>query len=189
MALSFIKRVFTFGKDKPAEGEPPVADQPAPLSREELSAVEAELEPHAREEDLPLAADPGLAEEMDTAGGPSDDIVALEAEIITDEIEAALPLPAAEQIGDLGVTPLSLLEAEAEVEVTPAISPLEGEMPDRAEGVEEISSIAEVAEEAPVTEAFEDEAALPPSVPSGHLPLKGGDQGASGWLENPSCRR
>ena len=176
MALSFIKRVFTFGKDKPAEGEPPVADQRAPLSREELSAVEAELEPRAREEDLPLAADPVLAEEMDTAGGPSDDIIALEAEIITDEIEAALPLPAAEQIGDLGVTPLSLLEAEAEVEVTPAISPLEGEMPDRAEGSEEISSFLEIADEAPAPVTFEDGAALPPSVPSGHLPLKGGDQ-------------
>ncbi|KQV35676.1 MULTISPECIES: signal recognition particle-docking protein FtsY [unclassified Rhizobium] len=183
MALSFIKRVFTFGKDKPAEGEPRVADQaaPQPLSPEELSAVEAELEPHSREEDLPLAADPVLAEEMETAGGPADDILAVEAEILKEEIEAALPLPAAEQIGDLGVTPLSLLEAEAAVEAKaeeapPAISPLEGEMPDRAKGGEELSSFSDIAVETPETEAFEDEADLPPSVPSGHLPLKGGDQ-------------
>jgi fused signal recognition particle receptor len=179
MALSFIKRVFTFGKDKPAEGEPPVADQPAQLSPEERSAVEAELEPRSREEDLPLAADPVLAEEIETAGGPADDIIAVEAEIIADEIEAALPLPAAEQIGDLGVTPLSLLEAEAAAETEdapPAISPLEGEMPDRAEGGEELSSFSEISDEAPEVETLEDEAALPPSVPAGHLPLKGGDQ-------------
>ena len=181
MALSFIKRVFTFGKDKPAEGEPPVADQsaPLPLSPEELSAVEAELEPHSREENLPLAADPVLAEEMETAGGPADDILALEAEILKEEIEAALPLPAAEQIGDLGVTPLSLLEAEAAVEAKaeeapPAVAPLEGQMPDRAEGGEELSSFSDIAVETPETEASEDEA--DPSVPSGHLSLKGGDQ-------------
>ncbi|WP_075291785.1 signal recognition particle-docking protein FtsY [Pararhizobium arenae] len=179
MALSFIKRVFTFGKDKPAECEPPVADQSAPLSPEELSAVEAELEPRSRDEDLPLAADPVLAEEIETAGGPSDDIIALEAEIIADEIEAALPLPAAEQIGDLGVIPLSLLEAEVAAEtedVPPAISSLEGEMPGRAEGSEEFSSFSEIEDEAPAREAFDDEAVTSPSVPSGHLPLKGGDQ-------------
>ncbi len=171
MALSFIKRVFTFGKDKPAEGEPPVADQPAQLSQEERSAVEAELEPRSREEDLPLAADPVLAEEIETAGGPADDIIAVEAEILADEIEAALPMPAAEQIGDLGVTPLSLLEAEAEVEAkaeeaAPAGSSLEEETLDKAETSEELSAASENLDETSPAEVSEEAATFSVTAPS-----------------------
>ncbi|MDQ0318040.1 fused signal recognition particle receptor [Pararhizobium capsulatum DSM 1112] len=182
MALSFIKRVFTFGKDKPAEGEPPVVSEeisPAgALTPDERRAVEAELEPHSREENLPLAIDPVLSEEMENAGGPADDLAA-SAETASEDADAVLPMPAAEQIGDLGVTPLSLLEAEAAVdteEAPLAISSLEWEMPDRAEGGEEPSSFSKAADETPETETLEDEAALTPSVPSGHLPLNGGDQ-------------
>jgi fused signal recognition particle receptor len=150
MALSFLKKVFTFGKDKPAEGDPtatPAADAvmdqaESTFSPEETRAIEAELEPHSRTEDLPVAADPVLPEEMDTAGGPSADAVeAPEFHAETEEGSEEEPalLPPAEQIGDIGVIPLSLLEAEAEA--------------------------SEIEESAP-----------PPSVPSGHLPLKGGDQ-------------
>jgi fused signal recognition particle receptor len=88
MALGFIKKVFTFGKEKPAET--PAA--PAELTAEEKAAISAESEPKDRLEDLPLAEDPVLAEEMETAGGPSDDL--------SDE--------------DLTMVPLELLEAEAE---------------------------------------------------------------------------
>jgi fused signal recognition particle receptor len=150
MALSFLKKVFTFGKDKPAEGEPTatpaadaVMDQAESTFRpEETRAIEAELEPHSRIEDLPVAADPVLPEEMDTAGGPSADAVEAPEfldEVFEEEVETPAILPAVEEIGDIGLIPLSLLEAEAEA--------------------------AEIAE-----------SAAPPSVASGHLPLKGGDQ-------------
>lgn len=152
MALSFLKKVFTFGKDKPVEAEPaaaPVADEVLDVAEsaftpEETRAIEAELEPHSRTEDLPVATDPVLPEEMDTAGGPSadtPDAPEFETETASSENEddSHAILPAAGEIGDLGLIPLSLLEAEAE-----------------ASEIEE--SLA------------------PPSVPSGHLSHKGGDQ-------------
>ncbi|MFN7127068.1 MAG: signal recognition particle-docking protein FtsY [Allorhizobium sp.] len=91
MALGFIKKVFTFGKEKPAEA-------PAELTAEEKAAISAESEPKGRDEDLPVAEDPVLAEGMETAGGPSDDL-------------------APEY---LSMVPLELLEAEAEEEVEEA---------------------------------------------------------------------
>lgn len=99
MALSFIKKVFTFGKP---------TDEPVP------EAVKRELEPRSRDEDLPLAADPVLAEEMETAGGPAADVGqdgAMEPEPVEAEPEL---LPPVDDLGDMGVVPLSLLEAEAE---------------------------------------------------------------------------
>jgi fused signal recognition particle receptor len=148
MALSFLKKVFTFGKDKPVEGEPtatPVTDAvmdqaESTFSPEETRAIEAGLEP--RTEDLPVAEDPVLPEEMDTAGGPSADEVdapEFHAEIEESSEEEHALLPPTEQIGDIGVIPLSLLEAEAEA--------------------------SEI-----------EESAIPPSVPSGHLPHTGGDR-------------
>ncbi|OLP60217.1 signal recognition particle-docking protein FtsY [Xaviernesmea oryzae] len=99
MALDFIKKVFTFGKSKPAE-DAARADEAALLSPDETR-------------DLPQALDPVLAEEMETAGGPVDD-----EELDFEAISAAEPdpalLPPVEVIGDLGLIPLSLLEAEAE---------------------------------------------------------------------------
>lgn len=94
MALGFIKKVFTFGKEKPTET--PAA--PAELTAEEKAAISAESEPKDRLEDLPLATDPVLAEEMETAGGPADDLSS----------------------EDLSMVPLELLEAEAEEEVEEA---------------------------------------------------------------------
>ncbi|MBW6423983.1 signal recognition particle-docking protein FtsY [Rhizobium sp. XQZ8] len=128
MALSFIKRVFTFGK--PAEEAVPETEKPA-----EVSAVEAELEPKSRAEDLPVAADPVAPTEIETAGGPASDVAA-EAAVAE---EPAL-LPGAEAISEIGVVPLSLLQAEAEAEeasgvdtppsVLPDISPSRGEITD-----------------------------------------------------------
>ncbi|MFN3506907.1 MAG: signal recognition particle-docking protein FtsY [Allorhizobium sp.] len=91
MALGFIKKVFTFGKEKPAEA--PIAQ--TELTAEEKAAISAESEPKGRDEDLPLAEDPVLAEEMETAGGPADDL----------------------SPDDLSMVPLELLEAEAEEEI------------------------------------------------------------------------
>ncbi|MFL5017774.1 MAG: signal recognition particle-docking protein FtsY [Rhizobium sp.] len=137
MALSFIKKVFTFGKP---------AEEPVP------AAVERELEPRSRDEDLPVADDPVLAEEMDTAGGPAADIDegGVEAPVADDDVESAI-LPAADQLNDMSVVPLSLLEAEAAAEAETEAHPI----------------AADVAE-------------APPSVPSGHLPHKGGDHSETG---------
>ncbi|NKK62531.1 signal recognition particle-docking protein FtsY [Rhizobium leguminosarum bv. viciae] len=143
MALSFIKKVFTFGKP---------AEEPVP------AAVERELEPRSRDEDLPVADDPVLAEEMDTAGGPAADIDegGVEAPVADDDVESSM-LPAADQLSDMGVVPLSLLEAEAAAEVEA-----------------ESQTVAE-----PVTE-------IPASVPLEHLPDEAGDRLATEALEQPA---
>ncbi|MBY5649590.1 signal recognition particle-docking protein FtsY [Rhizobium leguminosarum] len=143
MALSFIKKVFTFGKP---------AEEPVP------AAVERELEPRSRDEDLPVADDPVLAEEMDTAGGPAADIDegGVEAPVADDDVESSM-LPAADQLSDMGVVPLSLLEAEAAAEVEA-----------------ESQTVAE-----PVTE-------IPASVPPEHFPDEAGDRLATGALEQPA---
>ncbi|MFB9949794.1 signal recognition particle-docking protein FtsY [Rhizobium puerariae] len=112
MALSFIKRVFTFGK--PAEEQAPEAERP-----DEIAAVEAgQPEPRPHDEDLPVSpVDPVAATEIETAGGPSADDVAENVELSESETEEeeTLPiLPDAEDASDTGVAPLSLLEAEAE---------------------------------------------------------------------------
>ncbi len=121
MAFNFIKKVFTFGP-KPEEEQTPEAV--------ETKALESELEPHSREENLPVVADPVLAEEMDTAGGPADDVGEdAPIEELAEQAEALAPveedvsevLPSEMQASDIGIVPLSLLEAEAEVE-TPAES-------------------------------------------------------------------
>ena len=68
MALGFIKKVFTFGKDKPS------ADKPTE-NADFASLVDAAEELDAGEtiEALPEAADPIAAEVIDTAGGPAAD--------------------------------------------------------------------------------------------------------------------
>ncbi|MCC2612437.1 signal recognition particle-docking protein FtsY [Neorhizobium petrolearium] len=144
MALGFIKRVFTFGK--PAEEQAPEAERP-----EDVAAVEAELEPKSRDEDLPVSpVDPVAPTEIETAGGPAADSVGedearsaapSEPEATEDEDVSPL-LPAAEANTDIGVVPLSLLQAEAEAEeeevasaeappsALPGISPSRGEITD-----------------------------------------------------------
>lgn len=104
MALSFLKKVFTFGKDKPIEAEPaavPAVDEVMDLAEsafkpEENRAIEAEFEPHSRTADLPVATDPVLPEGMDTAGGPAADtadVPEFEAETAEEEEHALLPRP------------------------------------------------------------------------------------------------
>ncbi|MBB4443083.1 MULTISPECIES: signal recognition particle-docking protein FtsY [Rhizobium] len=144
MALSFIKKVFTFGKP---------AEEPVP------AAVERELEPRSRNEDLPVADDPVLPEEMDTAGGPAADIGEgwVEAPVADDDVEPSI-LPAADQLSDMGVVPLSLLEAEAAA----------------AEAEAESRTVAETITEIPV------------SVPLEHLPHEAADHVEAGALEQPA---
>ncbi|TCQ24985.1 signal recognition particle-docking protein FtsY [Rhizobium sp. PP-CC-3G-465] len=124
MAFDFLKRVFTFDQVPP---EAPVADERAPDAAkpaetaapvaEDVSTFEPSLlSDTAPEDSLPIAEDPVLAEEIATAGGPAaDDDTGEPADDGQATEEPLLPLPAIEDIGDLGVVPLSLLEAEAEL--------------------------------------------------------------------------
>ncbi|NKN36923.1 signal recognition particle-docking protein FtsY [Agrobacterium sp. a22-2] len=102
MALGFIKKVFSFGKDKPAGEDVPKGEDFATLVE---AAAEAETVPVPPEDDLPvLPVDPVADVQMETASGPSADMPA-------DEIPAELP--GAEALGEIGVVPLSLLQAES----------------------------------------------------------------------------
>ncbi|MBX5220858.1 signal recognition particle-docking protein FtsY [Rhizobium sp. NLR8a] len=172
MALSFIKKVFTFGKP---------AEEPLP------ETVERELEPRSRDEDLPIAEDPVLPEEIDTAGGPAAD-VGEGAEEERDDAEPAI-LPAPDQLSDIGVVPLSLLEAEAEaeteaqpmavdvVETPPSV--LAGHLPhngrDRSEpevsvSAEETADGADLLPEEPELDVEQEIAVQPISPPVGEMP-------------------
>ncbi|CDN55999.1 Signal recognition particle receptor FtsY [Neorhizobium galegae bv. officinalis bv. officinalis str. HAMBI 1141] len=139
MALGFIKRVFTFGK--PSEEPAPDAVRP-----EDAAAIQAELEPKSRDEDLPVSpVDPVAPAEIETAGGPVADVAAGDVEPAepetAEEDEPAL-LSGVESVPDIGMVPLSLLQAEAEAEekgvaspeappsVLPDISPSRGEITD-----------------------------------------------------------
>ncbi|MCJ9754439.1 signal recognition particle-docking protein FtsY [Neorhizobium sp. BETTINA12A] len=139
MALGFIKRVFTFGK--PAEEPAPDAVKP-----EDAAAIQAELEPKSRDEDLPVSpVDPVAPAEIETAGGPVADVAAENVEPAepetAEEDEPAL-LSGVEAASEIGMVPLSLLQAEAEAEeeavaaaeappsVLPDISPSRGEITD-----------------------------------------------------------
>ncbi|TBE03646.1 signal recognition particle-docking protein FtsY [Rhizobium ruizarguesonis] len=162
MALSFIKKVFTFGKDKPAE----------------TSAVEAELEQRSPNEVLPVADDPVLPEEMDMAGGPAADIGegGVEAPSI---LEEAVPLPPADQMSDFGLVPLSLLEAEAEVEAVAGALPsgssvdaIEDETPNAVEAVVEI---IETLPEEILAPDVEDDISIPSTPPAVEMPDKAED--------------
>ncbi len=176
--VSFIRRVFTFG-DKPVE------KQDAPDVTTD-AAVQAELEPKSRDEDLPVAADPVAQVEIETAGGPSADVVEAAEE------EPAAILPGVEETSDLGVVPLSLLEAEAAAETAPVegvdlppsalpgISPSGGEITDvpvlapsersvtGAEAVAEVGGdnapVEDVKQAEAVTTAEEPDAVSPPAT-------------------------
>ncbi len=161
MALSFIKKVFTFGKP---------AEEPVP------DAIERELEPRSRDEDLPVADDPVLAEEMDTAGGPAADFDEAIAEQEPVEAESDV-LPTVDHLGDMGVVPLSLLEAEVAAEESPTVSvdAVEDErMPDWGADDERPTEVVEtLAEEIPAVELvaqepiIEEAPAAEPVLPKG----------------------
>jgi fused signal recognition particle receptor len=131
MALGFIKKVFTFGKEKPIEQQAPEGH----LTPTEAAAIEAEVEPHSREEDLPVSpVDPVAPVEMETAGGPAADdardvVEPVEPEPADEEpSEEELPplLPGAEENTEIGIVPLPLLEAESEAgtESSPVSEPV-----------------------------------------------------------------
>jgi fused signal recognition particle receptor len=123
MALSFIKRVFTFGDvpaEKPADEHAPAVAPEAVPAESATEVVQAASEPTPAEEDLPVVSvDPVAPVEMETAGGPSaDETIETEEpgepEPEPDEDETPVLLPGLEATAELGAVPLSLLEAESE---------------------------------------------------------------------------
>ena len=202
MAFSFIKKVFTFGPDKTAEEQAPdtvetKAPEVAvePVAEAPVADVTAPV-PSAPVEDLPVATDPVLPEEVETAGGPSaDGEDVAEDEVSEDEVSEDLPTALATD--DVGLVPLSLLEAEAESDaeadvadaegavppsVLPDISPTRGEIdslgsPDQTAddgvSVQAVPPTDEIDLQPSVDETVEDEAsepAQPISPPVGEMP-------------------
>ncbi len=115
MALGFIKKVFTFGKERSTDVLAPE------LVEEQVRLPEERVEQPLRPEDIEAAE--ALAAKAD-----------LEA-----DAEPAI-LPSAGQLSDLGVVPLSLLEAESEE--IPASVPLE-DLPEDEPSVADLNDRAE----------------------------------------------
>lgn len=112
MALGFIKKVFSFGKEKAEDDKAEPNGQ-----QEELNSEAAFEQALAEAQKHSPVDDPVLNVEMETAGGPSPDELTV-AEDAEPEQEDAPLLPSSLETGDMGVVPLSLLEIEAEAEVT-----------------------------------------------------------------------
>ncbi|WP_111562594.1 signal recognition particle-docking protein FtsY [Rhizobium sp.] len=196
MAFSFIKKVFTFGPDKTAEEQAPdtVETKAAEVAVEPVAeAPVADVTAPVRSapvEELPVAADPVLPEEVETAGGPSAD-----GESVAED-EVSEDLPTALTTDDVGLVPLSLLEAEAEAEpvaeakdvgsvgavppsVLPDISPTRGEI-DSREASDQTSDVDESGKAEPVADTADEidetvenetsEPSQPISPPVGEMP-------------------
>ncbi|MGL3607734.1 signal recognition particle-docking protein FtsY [Rhizobium sp. G187] len=115
MALGFIKKVFTFGKEKPAD---PASDtSETRLTDAEKAMIATETEPTDRIEDLPLAADPVLPEEMETAGGPAGDLETVPLDLLRAEVEAE----SENASDDLDALPTIEEAARADADVKPAL--------------------------------------------------------------------
>ncbi|MEJ8310816.1 signal recognition particle-docking protein FtsY [Agrobacterium larrymoorei] len=162
MALGFIKKVFSFGKDK-AETDKPEGEEAASHEQNHSAFEEAlnEAEAHT----LP-AQDPVPDVEMETAAGPvSDDVepVTEAVDPVEDDDEEEAPLlPGPEMVGDIGMVPLSLLEAEAAAGeavdgASPETVPADAPLNDHA--LDDILDEAEAASGIPP-------AALSPAVPA-----------------------
>ncbi|GEO85876.1 signal recognition particle-docking protein FtsY [Ciceribacter naphthalenivorans] len=98
MALGFIKKVFTFGKNKPAEE--------APVEAEDFASVldaAGQLNADEPVEALPEATDPITPEVIETAGGPAEDEPSAEL-VIEAETEPAAPAEtmAVEEVQEAG---------------------------------------------------------------------------------------
>ena len=106
MALSFIKRVFTFGKDAP-----PQEDKDTP---ELTPAAVPAIEPEPAAEPPVVEAEP-LPVIEEVFEEPAETVADSASDTVEDE-EPAL-LPDAGDLEEMGVVPLSLLEAEAEAGV------------------------------------------------------------------------
>ena len=100
MALGFIKKVFSFGKDKAETNERPQEDAALVRGNENASfeAALSEAEAH-----VPVDEDPVSELEMETAGGPVPDEAADATPSEEEDDEEAPLLPGAELSGDMGL--------------------------------------------------------------------------------------
>ncbi|UNZ50066.1 MULTISPECIES: signal recognition particle-docking protein FtsY [Agrobacterium] len=152
MALGFIKKVFSFGKDKAATEERPQEDAASERGNENASfeAALSDAEAHGA-----VDKDPVSELEMETAGGPAPDEATGVVLSEEDEEEDAPLLPGAELSGDMGVVPLSLLQAEAAAEEQ------DEALPEAADVVLDTDAMDALLDEAEAASAVE-----PPAVPT-----------------------
>lgn len=155
MALGFIKKVFSFGKDK-ADTDRQDADVAVEKANENASFEDVLIEAEAH---APLADDPVSSLEMETAGGPASD------DVSADEEDDAPLLPGPEQAGDMGMVPLSLLQAEAEAEELAETPTQELAHPDAPIDTLAMDALLDEAEAVTATETSEPPAA--PVLPKG----------------------
>ncbi len=152
MALGFIKKVFSFGKDKAATEERPQEDAASERGNENASfeAALSDAEAHGA-----VDKDPVSELEMETAGGLAPDEATGVVLSEEDEEEDAPLLPGAELSGDMGVVPLSLLQAEAAAEEQ------DEALPEAADVVLDTDAMDALLDEAEAASAVE-----PPAVPT-----------------------
>ncbi|MCI9867976.1 signal recognition particle-docking protein FtsY [Rhizobium skierniewicense] len=161
MALGFIKKVFSFGKDK-ADTDRQDADVAVEKANENASFEDVLIEAEAH---APVADDPVSSLEMETAGGPASDDVSADGKAEQDEEDDAPLLPGPEQVGDMGMVPLSLLQAEAEAEALPVTEMQELADPDAPLDTLAMDALLDEAEAVTATETSETSAA--PVLPKG----------------------
>ncbi|NLS16918.1 signal recognition particle-docking protein FtsY [Rhizobium sp. P40RR-XXII] len=180
MALGFIKKVFTFGREKPAEEQAPVED----LARVEVPVVEQEASltvdvspatepaepvppPSVPPADLPHEGgdrleDAALAEQGQIAEESAEEAVSREPEPEPREQSEEAQAIEAEQSTD---TEADVVSEETSSE---SISPRVGEMSDRTEGGDEASASSEPSskDSEPSSETTDIQAAAP-NLPKG----------------------
>jgi fused signal recognition particle receptor len=163
MAIGFIKKIFSFGKD--AVEEKPVPPQEAA----DAASVTAATPPSVPSGHLPHKE----GEQGETAAAAEDGRAGIGERKASDDGRAVSPEPGAREVeakSDEAMEstgPAAGENAAVEDEsAPPPIFPPAGEVPGKAEGGEPPSDHTTVSVEAPI----------PSSVPSGHLPLKGGEQ-------------
>jgi fused signal recognition particle receptor len=150
MAIGFIKKIFSFGKD--AVEEKPVPPQEAA----DAASVTAATPPS-----VPSGHLPHKEGEQGATAAAAEDGRAVSPEPSAREVEAKSD-EAMESTGPAAGENAAVEDESA----PPPIPPPAGEMPGKAEGGEPPSDHTTVPVEAPI----------PSSVPSGHLPLKGEEQ-------------
>ncbi|WCK01865.1 signal recognition particle-docking protein FtsY [Agrobacterium tumefaciens] len=157
MALGFIKKVFSFGKDKAETEERPQEEAALERGNENASFEAALSDAEAHD---PVDKDPVSELEMETAGGPAADDAVDVARTEDDEEEDASLLPGAELSGDMGLVPLSLLQAEAaaEEQTEPLPEPLDAGL-----DADAMDALLDEAEAASAVES----SAIPPALPKG----------------------
>ncbi|WP_223568543.1 signal recognition particle-docking protein FtsY [Agrobacterium tumefaciens] len=156
MALGFIKKVFSFGKDKAETEERPQEDAASERGNENASFEAALSDAQVHD---PVDRDPVSELEMETAGGPAPDEATDVVLSEEDEEEDAPLLPGAELSGDMGMVPLSLLQAEAAAEEQ------DEPLPEAADVVLDADAMDALLDEAEAASAVEP--AVPTALPKG----------------------